>query len=66
MKSIDDPLIREIMSTVGVAGLIYATTFVFLVGLDVLGLNIHPVLGFLTPMGIVFCAFTVHYYRVYE
>jgi len=54
------------MSTVGVAGLIYATTFVFLVGLDVLGLNIHPVLGFLTPMGIVFCAFTVHYYRVYE
>ena len=62
----DDSLIREITSTVGVAGLIYATTFVFLVSLDFLGLNIHPVLGFLIPMGIVFSAFTIHYYRECE
>jgi len=66
MSSPDDSVIREITSTVGVAGLIYVTTFVFLVGLSILDLSIGPVFGFLIPMGIVFVAFTIHYYRKYE
>jgi len=68
MSQNENSVLDEVTNTISVAILIYLTAFVTFAGLDALGLDfsINPVFGIFIPMGIVFVAFTLYYYREYE
>ena len=68
MSPDDDSVINELTNTVSVAVLIYLIGIVIFAGSSTLGLrfSVNPLFGILIPMGIVFVAFTLYYYREYE
>jgi hypothetical protein len=64
----EDSLLNEITNTISVAVLIYLTVLVIFASLDVLGLDfgISPPFSILLPMGVVYIAFTLYYYKQCE
>ena len=68
MTSNEDSVLNGVMRTVSVAVLIYLTALVMGASFGAFGLNfsINPLFGIFIPMGIVFVAFTLYYYREYE
>jgi len=68
MTQSEDSLLNEIRDTITVAILIYLTGLVIFTSFDALGLSfsISPPFSILLPMGVVYIAFSLYYYRVYE
>jgi len=68
MTQNEDSLLDEVMNTISVAILIYLTGLVTYASLDALGLRfrLSPPFSILLPMGVVYIAFTLYYYKQYE
>lgn len=63
MISKNRDIIDEIVRTLGVALLVYLTTYVLLVGISSFGASLHPLLAILLGLSVVYVGLSVYYYR---